>query len=89
MNSAARKQTIENTRRIPAPLLASDAPHPLKKLAERLGRSQGRQPLPDIFERFLMDELSRPVVSPEIRSAIMPSRDLTRRRRRHARRADI
>ena len=89
MNSAARKQTIEQTRRIPAPLMGSDAPHPLQKLAERLGRSQGRQPLPDVFERFLMDQLTRPVVSREIRSAIMPSRDLTRSRRRQGRRADI
>jgi hypothetical protein len=90
MNSAAWNPTADKTRRIPAPLLATDdVPHPLKKLAERLGRSPGRQPLPDIFEQFLMDQLTRPVLSPEVRSAVMPSRDLTRRREGRARRADV
>jgi hypothetical protein len=93
MNSAAWNETTDKTRRIPAripaPLLDSSAPHPLKKLAERLGRSPGRQPLPDIFEQFLIDQLTRPIMSPEVRSAVMPSRDLTRRRGGRTRRADV
>jgi hypothetical protein len=64
-------------------------PHPLRKLAERLGRSPGRKPLPDVFEQFLVDQMSRPVVTEGGRSAVLPSRTLVRRRRKNPRRADV
>jgi len=66
------------------------APHPLARLAERLGRSPGRRPLPDVFEQYLEDQITRARVTSPARSALIPSRDLLRahRRRAHARRPD-
>jgi hypothetical protein len=67
------------------------APHPLARMAERLGRSPGRRPLPDVFEQYLLDQLTRVRVAPPARSALIPSRDLLRahrRRRTPARRPD-
>ncbi len=63
-------------------------PHPLAKLPERLGRSPGRSPLPDLFEQFLRDQIARPNVPPPSCSALLPSRSGRARRRQRTRRPD-
>jgi hypothetical protein len=59
-------------------------PNPLARMAERLGRAQGRQPLPSVFEAFLREQLERERVSPPSRSALLPSRDVALRMRGRA-----
>ena len=64
-------------------------PHPLRNLPERLGRSPGRSPLPDMFEQYLRDQIVRQSITPPNALSLLPSRDLCRGRRRpHARRPD-
>ena len=53
-------------------------PHPLAQVAERLGRSQGRQGLPDVFEQYLKDAMERESVAPRAFTSLIPSRDLMR-----------
>lgn len=65
-------------------------PHPLRNLPERLGRAPGRVPLPSVFEDYLRDQLERASVPPPSCSALLPSRDLLRDRRRvRTRRPDL
>ena len=79
--AARRRYLLEST--------ALQRPHPLRNLADRLGRSPGRAPLPDLFEQYLRDQISRPNVPPPSRSALLPSRRVRRSTRRAwARRPD-
>ncbi|RMG06799.1 MAG: hypothetical protein D6731_24955 [Planctomycetota bacterium] len=81
---------LEPIRSAPRRRVVRGAPHPLARVAERLGRSPGRQPLSDVFEQYLEDQLARDRVAPPARSALLPSRDLFRAhaRRSPARRPD-
>ena len=61
---------------------ALQRPHPLARLDERLGRSPGRSPLPDLFEQFLREQIANPNVPPPSCSALLPSRGGVKRRKR-------
>ena len=79
MTSETKNETLE--RRFLLESGALKRPHPLRNLPDRLGRSPGRSPLPDMFEQYLRDQLARPAVSVNA-LGLLPSRDLCRRSRR-------
>lgn len=79
MTSETQNETLERRFLLESGYL--ERPHPLRNLPERLGRSPGRSPLPDMFEQYLRDQLSRPSVRPPTALGLLPTRDLCRRRR--------